>query len=71
MKINNIIGSATLAEEPYIRQEYLTLNLKFFHITAEELDWLWRFIKKEFYLDIREQFFFRFGSEEKMLENDI
>lgn len=65
MKINNIIGSATLAEEPYIRQEYLTLNLKFFHITAEELNWLWRFIKKEFYLDMREQFFLRFGSEEK------
>lgn len=65
MKIKNIKGSAILAEESYVKQEYLTLNLKFFRVTAEELEWLWKFIKQEFYIDIKEEFLLRFGSEEK------
>ena len=68
MKINNIKGSAILSEKTYIKNEYIAMQLKFFHVSDKELDWIWKVVKKEFYDDLREQFFMRFESEDENIK---
>ena len=68
MKINNIIVSAILSEKTYIKNEYIAMQLKFFHVSDKELDWIWKVVKKEFYDDLREQFFMRFESEDENIK---
>ena len=60
MFLGNTFESVVFAKEIRLNTERLMMNLKFRNISWKEIQWLWSIVKKEFYTDVKENFFLSF-----------
>lgn len=68
MHIKSVERSSIFAEEDYVNEEHIDMQIKFRKLTGTQIQWLWSVIRKEFILDLERDYIFRVCINEKNIK---